>query len=431
MDSSATALSSSPARVWPKVLVGLVFGAVIGFTMHEIPQIQAQTLIFTRVFGQERVIGLNQAPPEKLADDIEFKRFWELWGILKEKYYQQPVKDRDLFYGAMGGLAQSLGDPYTMYFEPKVAQEFKESLQGKFDGIGAEIGLKDDLLQIIAPLPETPAERAGLLAGDILIKINGEDTVGMTVEKAVSLIRGPKGTKVTLSILRPSQKKPPFDVSLIRDVIKVKSVRSKMLPGRVAVIELSNFNGDTSEAFQAAVREVLQKDPKAIILDVRNDPGGFLDTAIDVSSYWVGDAAIVKERRQGKIIQEFKGVRKAILANIPTIVLVNQGSASASEIVAGALQDYGKARLLGTKTFGKGSVQDYQELSDGSAVKITIAEWLTPHERTINKTGLTPDVIVERTADDYEAKRDPQLDRALELLTGVKTASPTASSTRP
>ncbi len=429
MDSSV--LSSPPARVWPKVLLALLCGAVIGFGIRELPETVLPPFLSQRIYGQERVIGLNQSHPEKLADDIEFKRFWELWKLLQEKYYIQPVKDRDLFYGAMSGLAQSVGDPYTTYFEPKVAQEFQASLQGKFEGIGAEIGSKDDILQVIAPLPETPAERAGIMAGDILIKINTEDTVGMTVEKAVSLIRGPKGTKVTLNILRPSQKKPPFDVTITRDVIKIKSVRSKMLPNQIGVIELTNFNGDTSEAFREAVREVLRNDPKGLILDLRNDPGGFLDTAIDVASYWVGEEPVVKERRQGKIIQEFKGANRAMLGSLPTIVLVNQGSASASEIVAGALQDYGKARLVGTKTFGKGSVQDYQVLSDGSAVKITIAEWLTPKERTINKTGLTPDITVERTPEDYEAKRDPQLDRAVELLTGAKAVSPTSSSTRP
>lgn len=423
--------SGPSSRRWPIALLGLILGGLVGFSVHELPPLRAQSFIRNRLYGQERVLGVNQAPPMQLADDIEFKRFWELWNILKEKYYQQPVKDRDLFYGAMSGLAQSLGDPYTTYFEPKVAQEFQESLQGKFEGIGAEIGSKDDTLQIIAPLPDTPAERAGLLAGDILIKIDNQDTAGMTVEKAVSLIRGPKGTNVTLNILRPAQKKPPFDVTITRDVIKIKSVRWKMLPNQVAYIELTNFNGDTSNAFRDAVREVVRKDPKGLILDLRNDPGGFLDTAIDVASYWVGEEPIVKERRQGKIIQEFKGNGNPILAGIPTIVLVNQGSASASEIVAGALQDYGKARLLGVKTFGKGSVQDYQALSDGSAVKITIAEWLTPRERTINKTGLTPDVTVERTADDYEAKRDPQLDRAVELLTGVKAVSSTSTSTRP
>lgn len=428
MDSS---FSSSAPRVWPKILLTFVVGGFVGFGVHELPSIQSASLFSHRTYGQEQVLGLNQVPPAPLADDIEFKRFWELWNVLKDKYYQQPVKDRDLFYGAMSGLASSLGDPYTTYFPPQDAQEFQASLQGKFEGIGAEIGVKDQILQIIAPLPGTPAERAGLMAGDILVKVDNQDATSMTVEKAVSLIRGPKGTKVTLNILRPAQKKPPFDVTITRDVIKVSSVHWKMLPNQIASIELTNFNSDTADAFRDAVHEILRKDPKGIILDLRNDPGGFLDTAIDVASYWVGEQPIVKERRQGKIIQEFKGNDTASLANIPTIVLVNQGSASASEIVAGALQDYGKARLVGVQTFGKGSVQDYQSLSDGSAVKITIAEWLTPRERTINKTGLTPDVTVERTADDYEAKRDPQLDRAVELLTGVKAVLSTSTSTRP
>ena len=271
------------------------------------------------------------------------------------------------------------------------------------------------------------------MAGDILVKINNEEATGMTVEKAVSLIRGPKGTTVTLTILRPSQKKPPFDLVLKRDIIQIKSVTWKMLPGQVALIDLSHFNSDTSAAFQTIIGEILRQKPKGVILDVRNNPGGFLNTAIDVASAWVGEQSIVKERRQGEIIEEFKGSTAARLGDLPTIVLVNQGSASASEIVAGALQDYGKARLLGTKTFGKGSVQDYQTLKDGSGVKITIAEWLTPKERTINKTGLIPDITVERTEEDYAAKRDPQLDRAVSLLTGAQAGSstPVPTSTKP
>lgn len=416
--------STAPSRlIWPWAILTLAIGLVMGFQLHRFSDASTGGPGSVVVYGQERVLGQNQSPSERLADDIEFKRFWELWSLLKEKYYQQPVKDRDLFYGAMSGMTASLGDPYTAFFEPKESEEFKDSLSGLFEGIGAEIGIKDEVLQVIAPLADSPAEKAGLMAGDILVKINGEESTGLSVEKAVSLIRGPKGTTVTLNVLRPSQKKPPFDVQIRRDVIQIKSVTWKMLPGQVALIELTHFNSDTSEAFQKVVSEVLAKNPKGVILDMRNNPGGFLDTAIDISSYWVGRQPIVKERRQGKIIEEFTGTMDASFGTIPTIVLVNQGSASASEIVAGALQDYGKARLLGTKTFGKGSVQDYQSLKDGSGVKITIAEWLTPKERTINKTGLIPDITVERTEEDYAAKRDPQLDRAVGLLTGTQTVS--------
>jgi carboxyl-terminal processing protease len=248
----------------------------------------------------------------------------------------------------------------------------------------------------------------------------------MSVEQAVSLIRGEKGTKVTLKIFRPSTKKPPFDVTIVRDEILVKSVKWKVLPSGVGVIEVTHFNGDTEENFKKAVTEVLKKKPKGIILDLRNNPGGFLDTSLKMAGEWVGDAIVVKERKQGKIIDELHGVGPARLEGIPTIVLVNQGSASASEIVAGALQDQKAATIVGMTTFGKGSVQDYSNLPDGSGIKITIAEWLTPNERTINKTGLEPDITVDRTVEDYAAQRDPQLDRAVGILTG--TATSTASS---
>ncbi len=427
MESSLPPASRS-SRQFVTPILYLLVGGTVGFLIHGLPAVEHSGAV-RRFYGQEEVLGQGQTPPQELAKDIEFKEFWQLWNLLKAKYYQQPVKDRDLFYGAMSGLAGSVGDPYTTFFEPESAQEFRESLSGQFEGIGAEIGIKDQLLQVIAPLPGMPAEKAGVMAGDILVKINDQDTSGMSVEKAVSLIRGQKGTKVTLTLLRPSQKKPPFDITIARDVIQIKSVILKMLPGNIAHIELTNFNSDTAQAFESTVNEVLRKDPKGIILDVRNDPGGFLDSAIDIASNWIGRETIVKERRQGKIIQEFTGTAAARLADIPTIVLVNQGSASASEIVAGALQDYGKARLVGTKTFGKGSVQDYQSLADGSGIKITIAEWLTPKERTINKTGLVPDVTVDRTEADYEAKRDPQLDRAIQLLTGEASVSTAATST--
>ncbi|MFA6429017.1 MAG: S41 family peptidase [Patescibacteria group bacterium] len=376
------------------------------------------------------VIGLGQSARVDVDQDVDFKLFWELWDTMKEKYYQQPVTDKALFYGAMSGLAQSVGDPYTMFFEPVSAEAFQQQLAGKFQGIGAEIGLKNEQIQIIAPLPDTPAERAGLRAGDWIIKIDGTETVGMTVEKAVSLIRGDKGTKVTLSIYRPNVEKPSFDVTITRDDIQVRSVKTKMLASGLMVIEVTHFNGDTGTLFEQAVQEAKKKQPKGIILDLRNNPGGFLDMALEISGYWVGDQIVVKERRQGKVVETLLGtVRQPAFGKIPTVVLVNQGSASAAEIVAGALQDHGKAKLVGTKTFGKGSVQDYQSLRDGSAIKITVAEWVTPQERTINKSGLEPDIVVERTAEDYEAERDPQLDRAVGILTGAVDLS-TATTTR-
>ncbi len=383
---------------------------------------------------QGRVLGQEQAPPTDLVGtDVDFRLFWDLWKLLKDKYYEQPIKDKDLLYGAMAGLAAGTGDPYTNYFEPNVAEAFQQSLEGSFGGIGAEIGIKKDALQIVAPLPDTPADRAGLLAGDLIIKIDGEDTVGMSVEKAVHLIRGERGTKVTLTLYRVAEKKNLFEVTLIREDVHVKSVKWKMLPERIALIEVNHFNSDTRSGFDEAVRAILTQHPRGLILDLRNNPGGLLDTSLDMAADWVGNQVVVKERRQGKIFAELRGKGQPRLQALRTVVLVNQGSASASEIVAGALQDYEEATLIGTKTFGKGSVQELQSLPDGSAVKITVAEWLTPKERTIHKTGLAPDILVEQTPEDYEAKRDPPLDRAVAFLTGAATStrSGTTTSTRP
>ncbi len=421
----------SKTFITPKKVIATVLLLGIGFIGGRYsPAVRAEGTVFPwrSNAASGTVSGVGQAMPSDLASqDVEFKRFWDLWRLLKTKYYRQPVSDQQLFFGAMEGMASGVGDDYTTYFPPTEAKEFESSLDGEFQGIGAEIGLKDEQLQIIAPLPDTPASRAGLLAGDIILKIDGKDTTGMSVEEAVKLIRGDQGTKVTLSLYRLSQKKGPFDVSIERDIIQVKSVNWRLAPGskRIAIIEITSFGQDTTTAFRDAVREVLLKDPQGLILDLRNNPGGYLDGAVDIASEWVGKDVVVKERRQGKIIDEMHGTNPARLAQIPTIVLVNQGSASASEIVAGALQDAGLARLVGMKTFGKGSVQEYEPLSDGSAVKITVAEWLTPHDRTIQKVGLDPDVSVDRTAEDYEAKRDPQLERALELLTNPSHSTTT------
>ncbi len=381
------------------------------------------------------VIGIGSPPPADIMSPANFSKFWNLWRMLQQKFYKQPVNQKEMLYGAMSGLAQSLGDPYTVFFEPKTAQEFSQELQGKFEGIGAEIGIKNKQLEIIAPLPDTPAAHAGLLAGDIILKINKMDTAGMSLDKAVHLIRGKRGTPVSFLIGRYKKKEikngkeiqapTTVEVTVIRDVIHVKSVNVKYKDGNIAVITVTSFNEDTSKLFSDAVQQVLAKDVKGVILDLRNDPGGYLDRAISMASNWLGDKVIVKERRQGKIVEEYRGNPTAPLRDMPTVVLVNGGSASASEIVSGALQDYKKATIVGTKTFGKGSVQDYTQLPDGSAVKITIAEWLTPKGRSINKQGIEPDVTVEPTQKDVNAQRDTQLDKAIEILTG-KSATTTA-----
>ncbi len=401
----------------------VLFGVAVGVSWERAHLPRAVQGAEKTVSHEGNVLGQGQIPPSNIASDVDFKLFWEVWSAIKDRYYQQPLKDKDLFYGALNGLASGTGDPYTTFFEPQAAEDFDQSIRGAFGGIGAEIGMKKDIIQIVAPLADTPAEKAGLLAGDMIAKIDGEETTGMTVDQAVHKIRGERGTKVTLSIYRSGAKKPLFDVSIIRDVIRITSVKSKMLEGGIAYVEIISFNADTSDRFQMAVKTLLRQSPKGFILDVRNDPGGLLDQAQRVAAVWLGDQVVVKERRQGKIFEELHGIGKALLKGMPTIVLVNQGSASASEIVAGALQDYQAATLVGSKTFGKGSVQEVHDFADGSAIKITIAEWLTPKERTIHKTGLEPDIAVEQTPEDYESKRDPVLDRARGILTGTATST--------
>ena len=407
----------------------VLFGVAMGVSWERGFHSQAAQAPARVPTHEGNVLGQRQSPPANVASDVEFKLFWEVWSALKDRYYQQPLKDKDLFYGALSGLASGTGDPYTTFFEPQAAEDFDQSIAGAFGGIGAEIGMKKDVIQIVAPLADTPAEKAGLLAGDIIAKIDGEDTSGMTVDQAVHKIRGERGTKVALTIYRPNAKKPLFDVSIVRDVIRITSVKSKMLDGGVAYVEITSFNADTADRFEAAVKTLLAQHPKGFVLDVRNDPGGLLDQAQRVAAVWLGDQVVVKERRQGKIFEELHGVGKALLKGVPTIVLVNQGSASASEIVAGALQDYQAAKLVGSKTFGKGSVQEVHDFEDGSAVKITIAEWLTPKERTIHKTGLEPDITVEQTPEDYESKRDPVLDRARGILLGTATSTSDSHAT--
>lgn len=422
----STPASNGRWLVIPALILGLGLGVLTGRAWTK-TEVSPQRI---GVNASGTVIGIGQSPPFGVASDVEFRMFWDVWNLLKQKYYQQPIEDKRLFYGALAGLAYSLDDPYTTFFEPSSAQEFEQALSGKFEGIGAEIGLREGRITVIAPLPGTPAERAGLRPGDLINTIDGEETTGFAVEEAVTKIRGPKGTQVTLGIERPDAQEPLFEVTITRDQIQVESVRVKQREDGIAMIEVTNFNGDTEAGFSRAVQQVLRAEPKGLIIDLRNNPGGYLDTALAMAGEWVGDAVVVKERRHGEIFEELRGLGRKRLSGIPTVVLVNEGSASAAEIVAGALQDYGVATIVGAKTFGKGSVQDYVDLPDGSAVKITIAEWLTPKERTINKTGLEPDVAVDRTPEDYEKQLDPQLDRAVAILNGTAPASDAATSTQ-
>lgn len=363
--------------------------------------------------GEGRVTNQG-AVSATLAADVDFAQFWNVWNLVKENFYKQPVSDKDLFYGAMRGMVAASGDRYTVFFDPEEAEQFSSALAGTFSGIGAELGVKDGFLVIVAPLPDSPAERAGLLAGDKILAIDQVETTGMAVDQAVLKIRGEEGTDVTLTVSHDGMQDAE-EVVITRSVITIDSVKWSIDENGIATVNIYTFNQDTNGLFNEAVNELLSKDAKGIVLDLRSDPGGFLTAAIDVASAWIGYQPVVLEKQQEET-QAYPGVSAPRLAGIPTVVLVDGGSASASEIVAGALQDYGLATLVGTQTFGKGSVQDYRDLPDGSSVKITIAQWFTPKGRTIHETGITPDVTVEYTKEDADAKRDPQKEKALEVL---------------
>jgi len=357
------------------------------------------------------------------SPEVSFDQYWKVWDAIKEKYVDQPVSDVDLFYGSLQGLVNGLDDPYSSYFPPVQAKEFTESLSGEFDGIGAEIGLRDQGLIVVAPLPESPAERAGLLPKDAIIAIDGAETYGMSLEEAVTKIRGEKGSTVTLTIFRNSED-APRDVDIMRDKINIPSVTLEKKADDIGYIRISTFNNKTVREFDEAIRDVLAQDVKGLILDLRRNPGGFLDASVIVASEWVGDGVIVRERFVGGEVREHTTADKHRLTDMPTIVLVDEGTASGSEIVAGALQDYKKATIVGTTTFGKGSVQDFEFLPDGSALKLTIAKWFTPNDRAIDQVGIEPDIVLEEMFEipegsdtvDRDSIRDLGVEKAIELL---------------
>jgi len=358
--------------------------------------------------------------PEALKTDtgsnFNFNLYWEVWDRLKSDYVDKnKIKDEDMFYGSLRGLAASMDDPYTIFMDPKEAQEFSDDLLGTFEGIGAEVGMRNDLITVIAPLAGMPAEKAGIRAGDKIYAINGESTIGLGVDEAVKKIRGPKGKEVVLTIIRQDEE-GPIDIKIIRDQIFVKSVKTEIRKDGVMVITVSNFNDDTLDLFNQAVETALTKNPKGLILDLRNNPGGYLDTAIYMASAWVKEGPVVVEQFGEGKRQEYFATGNNRLGNFKTVVLINGGSASASEIVAGALRDYKKATLVGEQSYGKGSVQSLRNLSDGSALKVTVAKWLTPSGDFINDKGITPDIEVKLSKDDLNKNIDPQMNKALELI---------------
>ncbi|MFH1412640.1 MAG: S41 family peptidase [bacterium] len=387
-------------------------------------------IIFAYLFGsytaEQRFVQIEPDDPvqdfvkqgqKEFGNKLDFSLFLEVWRFILDEYVDKDeLTNEQLFYGALKGLVMSTNDPHSIFLDPEMNKEFQIELSGTFEGIGAEIGIKDEIITIIAPLEGMPAGKAGLMAGDKVIKIDNELTYGMTVMDAVRKIRGPKNTDVVLTVMR-EHKEAPLDITITRGVIIVKSVESELRDDNIYVIKISNFADDTGILFNQAIGEVLINDPAGIILDLRNNPGGYLQTAISMASQWLKqDLLVVTEKysEEEKVDHHATGLSR--LAGYATVVLVNQGSASASEIVSGALQDHGLATIVGKQTFGKGSVQVLKELRDGSALKITTAKWLTPNGRDISEEGIMPDIEIEFAQEDYDNKKDPQMDKAVEIL---------------
>jgi carboxyl-terminal processing protease len=370
----------------------------------------------------------SQAAGGKLSQDVDFNLYWEVWDALKSKYVDKDkLNEKKMFYGSLAGLASSLGDPYTVFFDPKDSQTFSDDLSGTFEGIGAEVGVRNNLITVIAPIADMPAEKAGIRAGDIIVAVNGSSTQNMTADEAVDKIRGPKDTKVTLEILH-AKDKVTQNITITRDTIYVKSVKTEMRSDKIFVVTVSNFNDDTSRLFNDAVSEVVKDKPKGLIVDLRNNPGGFLDSAVDLASEWVKSGNVVVSEKSTNTDENnsYKSSGIQHLKDIPTVVLVDGGSASASEIFAGALKDYGLAKIVGEKTFGKGSVQQLESLSDGSMVKITVAKWYTPNNYSIDEQGITPDIIATTSVEAINAGKDPQMDAAVNILSGKKSTAVSA-----
>ena len=351
----------------------------------------------------------NQALPL----DLDYNSVDELYDFIK-KDFDGALNVDQLLDGLKKGLANSTGDPYTEYFNAQEAKSFDDALNGSFEGIGAELGKDGDSIIIISPLAGYPAEKAGLRAKDEIIKINTTPTAGMTIGQAVKLIRGPKDTKVKLTLIRGDQK--PFEATIIRQQINIPSVTWSR-EGDVGYLKISQFGSDTVRLATQAAREFKDKKIKAVILDLRGNPGGYLAGAVDVSGLWLESGQKVVEERRGKtIVDEQLAYGSTLLKGLPTVVLIDEGSASASEIIAGALQDYKVATILGAKSFGKGSVQRVENLPGGAELKVTIARWYTPKGRSIDKTGITPDIVIKISEDDRSAERDSQKNKALEIL---------------
>ncbi len=355
------------------------------------------------------------------TDPVNFEPFWKAWNLINEKYAESGTSTptQDKVWGAIEGLANSLGDPYSVFFPPAETEIFEEMISGSFSGVGMEIGERDDVLTVIAPLKGTPAERAGIHAGDLILKIDDLSTADLSVDEAVGKIRGEQGTTVTLTVYREGEDEPRV-LPIVRDKIIVPTLATELRDDKVFVISLYNFDANAVKAFSEAMGEFDRSGSNKLILDLRGNPGGFLDAAVAIASFFLPEGdVVVREAYDEGVDERVHRSRdyRFIDRQFDIVILVDKGSASASEILAGALREHEVAVLVGEQTFGKGSVQELIPITKDTSLKLTVAQWLTPNGISISKAGLTPDYPVARTSEDALADKDPQLDKAVELLT--------------
>lgn len=358
------------------------------------------------------------------SDQPDLSEFWRVWNLMDEKFVSATttqLTDEQKIEGAIAGLVKAYDDPYTIYMPPTDAAAFNEEIAGNFSGVGMEIGLRDDVITVIAPLPDTPAFNAGVMSGDKIVKIDGKSTEGMSTDEAVQIIRGEQGTEVTLTLYREGAT-DFLEVPIVRDTITIPTIKTEQR-GDTFIIALYSFNALSEMKMQEAMRAYVSSDAENLILDLRGNPGGYLQSAVAIASYFLpaGEVVVREQYGDGEGEDVYRSQGKTLRDHTPKqmVVLVDGGSASASEILSGALKEHGVATIIGETTFGKGSVQELVDLPDGSSLKVTIARWLTPNGHSISEKGLDPDITVERTVDQYLAGEDPQLDAALEYVRGT------------
>jgi carboxyl-terminal processing protease len=370
----------------------------------------------------EASIGSLFSNDTKPDESVDLDEFWQVWNLLDEKFVSStttdPLTSEERVYGAIRGLVDSYGDPYTVFLPPQDASIFEEDISGNFSGVGMEVGIREDAVTVIAPLPDSPAEAAGILAGDVIARIDGKSTDGMSIDEAVKLIRGPEGSEVTLALFREGDSEFQ-DVVVTRDTIVIPTIETS-IQGNIFVIKLFSFNALAEAEMQRALREYIESGKSEMILDLRGNPGGFLQSAVGIASYFLpaGKVVVREDFGEGEEERLYRSAGRQLGQFAPKemVVLVDRGSASASEILAGALKEHRVATLIGSQTFGKGSVQELVSLDDESSLKVTIARWLTPEGTSISDGGLSPDIEVERTPQQFLDGEDPQFDAALEFL---------------